>query len=237
MTNTILNIAEIFLILLCGVLAYKFLPAYFIEKGKNLATKEDIGEITKKVEEVRVEFTDKTETLKSELQILSSTKLNLISEERQALLDFHDKFFYWFEMCINVSFGNIDTFKNEEINLYLQKMSEAQFRSGVCEARMELFINDIELLTLKNDLKIALLDKLATLVPGYLSALRISNIQINVAVMKQDFVEHNKLLKSRIPKTEELNKSVLEKYKTIIPLVKQFRKESRTYLYKLFAEQ
>lgn len=41
------------------VLAYilnSFLPAYFGEKGKNLATREDIGELTRKVEEVRSDY-------------------------------------------------------------------------------------------------------------------------------------------------------------------------------------
>lgn len=35
-----------------------FFPAYFGEKGKNVATKEDIAEITRKVEEVKLVFTE-----------------------------------------------------------------------------------------------------------------------------------------------------------------------------------
>jgi len=37
------------------------LKSYMAEKGKNLATKEDIGEITRKIEEVRHEFADRIE--------------------------------------------------------------------------------------------------------------------------------------------------------------------------------
>ncbi len=36
-----------------GFFVKNFLPAYFNEKGKNLATKEDIGKITKTVESIK----------------------------------------------------------------------------------------------------------------------------------------------------------------------------------------
>ena len=53
----ILNIVFQILILLILLFAYLFLkkywPAYFKEKGKNLATKEDISEITNKIESVK----------------------------------------------------------------------------------------------------------------------------------------------------------------------------------------
>ena len=39
-----------------GLIIKSYLPSYMNEKGKNLATKEDIEEITKKTEEVKVEF-------------------------------------------------------------------------------------------------------------------------------------------------------------------------------------
>ncbi|MBN2087623.1 hypothetical protein JW758_04715 [Candidatus Peregrinibacteria bacterium] len=36
-----------------GLLAYRFLPSYVEQKGKNLATKEDIGKITDEIESVK----------------------------------------------------------------------------------------------------------------------------------------------------------------------------------------
>lgn len=39
-----------------GLIIKSYLPSYMNEKGKNLATKEDIEEITQKTEEVKVEF-------------------------------------------------------------------------------------------------------------------------------------------------------------------------------------
>lgn len=51
-----------------AVLLVKFyLPGYFKEKGKNLATKEDVAAITKKIEEVKVEYAKQLELYKSEI--------------------------------------------------------------------------------------------------------------------------------------------------------------------------
>lgn len=55
-TNILLHMVE-FVILIAGALYLRFyFPAYFAEKGKNLATKEDIKDITEKVEAVRAEY-------------------------------------------------------------------------------------------------------------------------------------------------------------------------------------
>jgi hypothetical protein len=50
-------------------MAKHVLASYFDEKGKNLATKEDIAEITHKIEAVRLQYTDITEALKARHQL------------------------------------------------------------------------------------------------------------------------------------------------------------------------
>jgi hypothetical protein len=44
-----------------------YLPSYFTEKGKNLATKEDMAKIEKEIQEVRSKYSKDLELLKSEL--------------------------------------------------------------------------------------------------------------------------------------------------------------------------
>ena len=51
--NFILNIVVILLIFLVGLFTKNYLPSYMDKKGENLATKEDIKEITRKTEEVQ----------------------------------------------------------------------------------------------------------------------------------------------------------------------------------------
>ena len=59
--------------LLAGGVAYlavkHFLPSYLSEKGKNLATREDIEEITRKVEGVRTQYLSLVEELKARHQL------------------------------------------------------------------------------------------------------------------------------------------------------------------------
>jgi len=52
-------------IAIVGWLIKFYLPGYMGEKGKNLATKEDIAEITKKIEQVKVEYAKQLELYKS----------------------------------------------------------------------------------------------------------------------------------------------------------------------------
>jgi len=63
----VINIVLDILILISGLYLI-FFKSYFKEKGKNLATFEDIEVITKKVENVKEDFNIKLEGLKSELQ-------------------------------------------------------------------------------------------------------------------------------------------------------------------------
>lgn len=52
-----------------GLFIKNYLPNYMNEKGKNLATKEDIADITRKTEEVKSEFLSKLELEKKEINL------------------------------------------------------------------------------------------------------------------------------------------------------------------------
>jgi hypothetical protein len=83
-------------ILLLGVIAFFWIwlkwyfPSYFKTKGQNLATKEDIGEITEIVESTRKEYTKELERIKSELQVLNVQKAMLKEKSYEALTNFFE---------------------------------------------------------------------------------------------------------------------------------------------------
>jgi hypothetical protein len=60
-------------VLTTGLVAYffikHFLSSYLTEKGKNLATREDVESVTRKVEEVRTQYTSLVEELKARHQL------------------------------------------------------------------------------------------------------------------------------------------------------------------------
>jgi hypothetical protein len=68
------------IVIIIGGLYLAFFKSYFKEKGKNLATLEDIGKITQKVEVVKIDFNTKIEELKSELQKHNITYQITLSE-------------------------------------------------------------------------------------------------------------------------------------------------------------
>lgn len=59
---------EIILVFLLGLFIKNYLPSYMDEKGKNLATKEDIEAITRKTEEVQKEFKEGFELFSSDVR-------------------------------------------------------------------------------------------------------------------------------------------------------------------------
>lgn len=61
-------IANAVFVFLLGLFIKNYLPSYMEEKGKNLATKEDIQEITRKTEEVQKEFREDFELFSSDVQ-------------------------------------------------------------------------------------------------------------------------------------------------------------------------
>jgi len=66
-----LLIATVQVILIC--LAVKFLPSYCSQKGKNLATKEDVAGITQQIEEVKMAYKDQYDLSKSERDLYDKT--------------------------------------------------------------------------------------------------------------------------------------------------------------------
>lgn len=78
---------DIILILIGLYLA--FFKSYFTEKGKNLATKEDIGEITHEIE-----------TIKNEIGIHSQKKLTYYFDRKKSAIDFLNSISVWLDYAM-----------------------------------------------------------------------------------------------------------------------------------------
>ncbi len=74
-----------------GGLSGAFLSSYFKEKGKNVATKEDILHITKEIEKVKYEYTRETESLRSNLSNQIKVSGFRYEKEYEILSDLTDK--------------------------------------------------------------------------------------------------------------------------------------------------
>lgn len=59
----ILNILVIIAVCIIFLFRRFYIPSYLNKKGENLATKEDIAEITRKIEKIKIEFASQAHTL------------------------------------------------------------------------------------------------------------------------------------------------------------------------------
>lgn len=89
-------------LILISVLSWGFLKPYFSEKGKNLATKEDIKEITQKVEEIKTEFYYSAEF-----------RLNFSNEIRTAVIKLYESLSNWRNVLVGVQ---LTEFYNRDVN-------------------------------------------------------------------------------------------------------------------------
>lgn len=91
------DIAWTLISLLFGLILGNFLPKYLSKKGENLATKEDISEITDKIESVKHEYANDLESVKAELSAKLNThgfryenEYSILSELTGLLVDVRD---------------------------------------------------------------------------------------------------------------------------------------------------
>jgi hypothetical protein len=92
MIDNITTILPVILIILClgvGALLWRsFFPSYMMEKGKNLATKEDIAEITKQVEGIKDTYSRSLKDLEHQNalvleQLRAQQQLRLVAPEKR----------------------------------------------------------------------------------------------------------------------------------------------------------
>ena len=97
--NLILNFV-IFLFLIYLV----FIKSYLTEKGKNAATKEDIGNITKEIE-----------TVKNEVKYFNQIKFEISREKKEAALDYYNQASFFIDYTTKI----VDVLMNNQTDLKL----------------------------------------------------------------------------------------------------------------------
>lgn len=209
---------------------------YVKEKEKNLATKEDVGDITRKVEEVKVEFSKDVAKLQSELQLLTHIKQSLISEARTALVDLHEQFSKWISLVSNSNFNGVDSFKGEELDLYFDKIDTASTQCIIAEAKMKLFVENIELSNLSSELRQLIIEKTHLSIIETIRNLKVTAINLNEAKRNLDKKMSEELIKQNgAIRIIHMNK-VREDLKPVLSKHNEFISKTREYLNKLISQ-
>lgn len=131
------------------IFAYFFiknlLPSYFSEKGKNLATKEDIEDITEKIK-----------TVESKINIKESGEIDYNTLKRRIILDFFGAYNNW-ERLVTGSNSNHSDEAEARNELVIEKINEAKFNYNLKEGEIEIFIEDSQFYHLRKEVSLKLL--------------------------------------------------------------------------------
>lgn len=131
------------------IIAYFFvknlLPTYFSEKGKNLATKEDVEEITQKIK-----------TVESKINIKTNSEIDYQSLKRKIILDYFAAYNSW-ERLVTDSNANTEIDFESENNLIINKIKDAKMHYNFKEGEIELFIEDEDFYKIRLEVTMKLL--------------------------------------------------------------------------------
>lgn len=212
--------------------------AYETEKGKNLATKEDIGEITQEIKSVETAFINETEKLKSGLSILANVQTDIESIKRNAIIDFNKTVFTFMHSIIRGKISNITNEKS--LDEYVQRLSNLSEQSFADQILLDLFIEDNSLKKEANEVLINVLE-MNNIRQNDILELKNLNDEVNEISQKDidTTTKRNmlsKIIERRKKHLEKMYDKQFEKYSKIKEQNWAFQNTCRTYIHKLLEQ-
>lgn len=148
------NLITFGLFVIFGLVMRNLIPSYFGQKAKNLADKQDIGDITKEIESIKDVFTQKTELLKTELQLALNNQIEHRNEERRAIIEFHHFLNEWISRCYSL---DVSFFKRENASDLLRKrieLGELYEKCSISKSKLDLLVRNNQILKVSDDLMV-----------------------------------------------------------------------------------
>lgn len=212
-----------FVIIQCLVVALSvFFTSYFQEKGKNTASKEDITKITQLIEEVRLSFSKQAEELKAELQFYNNVHTGIVTEERNAIAEYHMKHALFLNVLRDVTLGeSVAGFKNDVAGYY---RIIVKFREEYAAAQsiFRLFIADENLHQVEKAVW-EITFKFNVSMNNYISA--VSSLQTNSKKR-----EAHEILDLQAKEIERFHKELTVNVKELRPVIEHFRELCREHI-------
>ena len=231
-TDVILLVMQVLLLL--ASLYLIFFKSYFSEKGKNLATKEDVEDITTKVEAIRSDFDRQTEYLKHHLQLENQVQMLLLTDLKSAITSAYENFYLWLETTYNMYIESNEFETIDQIDKAEKNMKAAEYNFSKSLARLELYANEPQLQKTIGNLEVETTE-FQNLIERHL--LELEFMMEDMAELEEEnddpdldddvYNENATRLEQLQQETRELftasNEAVQEKYKKILSLKEQFR--------------
>ncbi len=232
-------VLQILLILICLYLA--LFKSYFQEKGKNIATSEDIEELTIKVEAVKDKFIEKNSILKSKLDLLTNLQIGQKNDERLALIEFHKSISKWINLLSSSSINLINDYDNIEIDNKLFHYNEVYNEVLASKSLLSLYIEDKDLHDCILELKLKILESLSTNPLTTMINLKSNNYLIkdldNETDHSQRLIKHKTLIDKRTEIHTNYRTVMLQEFKNILDSKNKYEARLRKLLKDIASEQ
>lgn len=121
------------------------LKQYFSQKGKNLADKEDLEDLTRIVEQVRGEFQRENEMLKASLNIISNKRNVIFSEQKQSIIDFSTQVNIWMWDALKINVFDYYHKNHDDLSDKIIKLKDAYNSVQIAFSKVQLLIDDSNL--------------------------------------------------------------------------------------------
>ncbi len=222
--NLIIEIVTLLAIGLVFIFIKIYLPSYLKEKGRNLATKEDIEEITDKIEKIRIQYTSEVERLKAALQILIEHQTKLQEQKNVALLRFFEDCLTLLGEKLTIRFGDIP-YRDLSESLYGYQVSmERLFNKIYIDYhRLLLYFSDSDQIIRTAGRFVQSAVEFRQIFKQHFSKFKLALIEERGAFISDDDATINK-------RVDETNKAAKEYYANIDPTVQIMRSEFGKYL-------
>ena len=219
-TESIQLVLEALILLLLLYMA--FLKSYFQEKGKNVATKEDVEEITSLVEAV-----------KSQLQFSLQAKLSLRTEEHQTLVDYFSKYWAWLSAITNCSTLGITKNNMSGLAEIRSQLDMLHRDFELATGKMELFVENEDIQSQHGPLVIETLkfQAHAQQVTYEIEALHLETKQMQLQTpLDQQLERYRELLGKEKELYKKFKEEQLQTYKALLPVVQKQRRAISTHI-------
>ena len=213
-TESVQLVLEALILLLLFYLAC--LKSYFQEKGRNVATKEDVEEITSLVESV-----------KSQLQFSLQAKLSLRAEEHQALVDYFSKYSAWLSAITNCSTVGINKDNASRLAEIRSQLDMLHQDFELAAGKMDLFVENEDIQSQHSPLVIETLkfQAHAQQVTFEIEMIHLEAKQMQLKTPPDEQVErYTELLGKEKELYKKFTEEKLETYKALPPVVQKQRR-------------
>ena len=229
------------LVLILLVLYLIFFKSYFTEKGKNLATSEDIEELTAKVESVKQQFIEKNAVLKAKLDLLTNLQINHKNDERLSVIEFHKKLKKWIGLLTESIPVLKDDYDDDEIRNKMHVYEMVYQEMLGAKAVLELYVEDKKLIDLVQKLHLNTIETLGTNPKLYLIELGLNNHYIRQLETESDKdkknEKHKELLEKRLSMQKEYIDKMIKALKENLLFEMEYLDYAKKYLKKISNEE